>query len=250
MTTKPNLPPAAAGLPGRKMLLLLIAGVGLLIALALMGLGVFFWLRTDSAGVASTTPPLLTPTGTLAVDQLAARPQVVIVVSTATARPIATSAASQSNDSLPLAPTVTRAVVDPPTPPFLPQKTKPVAVDGTIELIAPDNNIQVDDTVAFEWRWLEDKGCTQPPEGYAFEIRVWRDNDAAGPRGAMDAKAQKQNISCDPGREIYSFTISRIKTVPGFEGSTEGRFRWDVALVQLEPYQPKISAPYRVFFTN
>jgi hypothetical protein len=250
MTSKNNLAPVASRPSGPKILVLLLAGVGILIALVLIGLGIYLWARTNQAAGVPTLAPTSTVTATPAAEQPTPLPGVVIVVPTRTATPTPLPAA-QSSDSVSLLATVTRAPENTPTPPALrPQRTEQVAVDGIIELVAPDDNIQIGDTVEFKWRWLENKGCAEPPDGYAFEIRVWRDNNAAGPRGAMDAKAQKQNISCDSPTGIRSFTISGIKTVPGFEGSTEGRFRWDVALVQLEPYEPKISPPYRIFFTN
>ncbi len=249
MTSKNDRVPIASRPLGPKMLLLLLAGVGILLALVMIGLGIYLWSRTNPPAVVSLSTPTLTATP--APEQPTSLPGVVVIVPTRTSTPTALPAA-QSSDSLAVVATVTRAPANTPTPPALrPQKaSQQGSIDGTIELIAPDDNMQIGDTVEFKWRWLENKGCVEPPDGYAFEIRVWRDNNAAGPRGAMDAKAQKQNISCDPTTGIRSFTIGGIKTVPGFEGSTEGRFRWDVALVQLEPYEPKIFPPYRIFFTN
>lgn len=251
MTTKNTSEQNSARSSGSKTMLLLLAGVGGVIALLMIGLGLYLWLSsaqpaTDTAPTSTSTPP--PPTAT---EQPSPLPEVVIIIPTHTPTPPADSTAAAAGDTLTIIATVTRAVTNTPTPPPLrPQKTRPVAIDGTIELIAPDNNIQIGDSVEFKWRWLEDKGCADPPDGYAFEIRVWRDNDSAGPRGAMDAKVQKPNISCDPATGIRAFTINGIKTVPGFEGSSEGRFRWDVALVQLEPYEPKIFPPFRLFFTN
>lgn len=64
----------------------------------------------------------------------------------------------------------------------------------------------------------------------------------------MDADIQKQEIRCDTASGIRSFTIGDIRSVPGIEGSNEGRFRWDVALVQLNPYQPIITTQFRTLF--
>ena len=86
-----------------------------------------------------------------------------------------------------------------PTPTAVPQKRQEAAVvtvDGSIELISPQNDIHVpENEMAFEWIWHENKGCEQPPDGYAFEIRIWRDNDFSGPMGAMDAQGQKEFLS-------------------------------------------------------
>jgi hypothetical protein len=231
----------------KKVLLLLLAGAGILVALALIALGIYFWSRGRQ--LATVTTPTSTPTATPAIEQPTALPGVVVIVPTRTSTPTATPA-GQMGDSFDLMATVTRAPTDTPTPIPPRPRTREVSVDGTLELIAPDDNIQIGDTVEFKWQWLADKGCEQPPEGYAFEIRVWRDNNSASPQGAMDARTQKQNITCDPTTGIRGLTIGRIKSVPGFENSTEGRFRWDVALVKLDPYTPVITTQYRTFFTN
>lgn len=231
----------------QKALLLLLAGAGILVALALIGFGIYFWSRGGQPATVTTSTSTPTPTPT--VEQPTALPGVVVIVPTRTPTPTATPV-GQTSDSFDLMATVTRAPTDTPTPIPPRPRTAEVAVDGAIELIAPDDNIQIGDTVEFRWRWLADKGCEQPPEGYAFEIRVWRDNNFASPQGAMDARAQKQNVTCDPATGIRSFTIGQIKSVPGFENTTEGRFRWDVALVKLDPYTPIITTQYRTFFTN
>jgi hypothetical protein len=118
-------------------------------------------------------------------------------------------------------------------------------------LVDPGNEIQLaDDTVVFRWRWLENKGCSQPPDGYGFEIRIWPDNTFAPPEGAMNAAAEKLNIHCDQNTGVRSFTLGNIKDAPAFKASKEGRFRWDVALVRLEPYEIVITTQHRTFFTN
>jgi hypothetical protein len=46
-----------------------------------------------------------------------------------------------------------------------------------------------------------------------------------------------------------SSTIGKIRDVPGARGLPTGRLRWDVALVQIEPYQPIVTtAAHRTFF--
>ncbi len=234
--------------PPHKNLLLLLAGIGVLIALGLIGLGIFFMRSRTDEPAAVATPP--TATATPAPTATSVPPQITVVEPTATLAPVNT-ATPQAGDSLPKPPTSTRAPTNTPT--LAPRATTPaVQVEGSsIELIAPANDIQLpSQTVQFQWRWRGNKGCLQPPEEYAFEIRVWRDNNIDPPQGAMDAKAEKLNIQCDPDTEIRSFTIGNIKSVPGFQNAQEGRFRWDVAVVKLDPYQPVITTQFFTFFTN
>lgn len=234
-----------------KKLLWIIAGLGLLGALALIGLGVvLFWATRDSTPEMAQTTPTVTGTPTPPPPTPTTMAGVVII-STPTPAPVAeTPSAQETNDTLNRRPTATRMPTNTPTPVVVVQrKPTAVTVDGSIELVGPADNIQMPGgVVQFEWKWHENKGCEQPPDGYAFEIRVWQDNDAAPPMGAMDAQAQKLNISCDPGSGTRSLTIGRIETVPGAGGMSTGRVRWDVALVQLSPYQPIITTQYRTFF--
>jgi hypothetical protein len=232
--------------PLQRNLLLILAGLGVLVALGLIGLGLYFWpINQEQPGVV-TSP---TATATPAPTATPAKPGVVVIVATPSPAPTPTST-SQIGDTIPKQPTITRAPTNTPT--TIPQNiTRVPAPDGSIELIAPEDNIQLSsDTVEFRWRWRENKGCAQPPDGYAFEIRVWRDNNIDSPKGAMDAQAEKLNVRCDPNTGIRSFTIGQIRAVPGFERTREGRFRWDVALVILNPYTPHLTTQYRTFYTN
>lgn len=231
-----------------KNLLLALAGVGILAALVLIGLGLFLFFSLDSTPAAATTPaPSATPTPVPATPTTMAG--IVIMPSATPTPPPGETPKAQATDTLNRRPTATRIPTNTPTPTVVAQRRRAVTVDGFIELIAPPDDIQIaSDTVEFQWRWHENKDCEQPPDGYAFEIRVWRDNDFSPPMGAMDAQIQKPNITCDPATGIRSFTIGRVKSVPGAEGLTGGRLRWDVALVQLSPYQPIITTQYRTFF--
>lgn len=233
--------------PPYKNLLLLLAGVGMFLAIGLIGLGIFFMRNRQDEPAAATTPP--TATATLAPATPVVLPSVTIVEPSTTPAPTDTPL-PQQGDSLPKPPTSTRAPTNTPTP--VPRIAAPsIKIDSPIELIAPANDIQLpNQTVQFQWRWLENDACVQPPDGYAFEIRVWRDNNIDGPQGAMDAKTEKQNIQCDPTTGLRSFTIGNIKSVPGFQNTREGRFRWDVALVKLDPYQPVVTPQFFTFFTD
>lgn len=231
-----------------KKLILLLAGLGALGGGLLIGLGlVLFFSQTTPTPVAVKPTPTqiqaatLAPTPTILAD--------IVIVASATPVAPKMTPRTQATDSLSKPPTATRVPTGTPTPTATPQRRQGAAVDGSLELIGPpdDSHIPTDE-IEFKWKWRENKGCEQPPDGYAFEIRIWRNNDSASPMGAMDAQAQKQNITCDPGSGIRTFTIGRVKSVPGVEGLKSGRFRWDVTLVQLNPYNPVITTQYRTFF--
>ncbi|MCG3212088.1 MAG: hypothetical protein FOGNACKC_05735 [Anaerolineae bacterium] len=234
-----------------KKVLLILAGVGILGALVLIGLGLvlYFTAKDSPPEVAQTTS---TSTATAAPPQPTATTMAgVVIIASATPTPAAEVLPAQTAETLNRNPTATRLPTNTPSPTVAVVQRWPtvVTVDGSIELIAPPDNTQAaGGIVEFKWIWHENKGCEQPPDGYAFEIRVWRDLDYAAPMGAMDAQTQKPNITCDPASGIRSLTIGRIATVPGAEGVTSGRLRWDVALVQLSPYQPIITTQYRTFF--
>jgi hypothetical protein len=235
-----------------KKLLLVLAGLGILLALGLIGLGMALFFTSKPATVGATTP---TATGT--PTEIPPTPTVMagIVIMPSeipTAAPASgeTSKAQGSSDTLNRQPTATRQPTLTPTAvAVVKRQPTSVTVDGRIELVIPADNIQVSpDSIAFGWKWLDNKGCEPTPDGYAFEIRIWQDTDFSPPMGAMDALVQKPNISCDPATGIRTFTIGQIRTVPGVAGQNKGRFRWDVALVQLTPYNPVITTQYRTFF--
>jgi serine/threonine protein kinase len=237
--------------PRAKKWLLAMAGVGILLAIVLIVLGIFLGLSGPTEVAAPDPSPTPTPTVETAVEEKDAptsAPAVVINVPSREPSAISTPA-SATGETLARMPTVTRAPTGTPTPVTSSAGPRQATVSGSIELVAPDNNIQIaGDAVEFRWIWRDDKGCLPPPNGYAFEIRVWRDTDIAPPMGAMDARGEQGNIRCDPTSGIRSFTIGRIRTVPGTENAPSGRFRWDVALIKLDPYEPVITTQYRTFF--
>ncbi|HMQ51228.1 MAG TPA: hypothetical protein PKD98_03955 [Anaerolineae bacterium] len=248
---------------GSKKLIFLLAGIGSLFAVALIFLGIIFLV----VGGAQPDPTLAPASVTATLGATATSPAgglVVVPAATATATsppPVAVEPQPSSPvDSVSRQATATRAPTatpDPATPTPSPvvrrqqvaTLTQPVTVDGVIELVEPAHDIQVlPDLVNFRWRWQPNKNCQPPPDGYAFEIRVWRDVDNAAPMGAMNAQAEKQRITCDPATGIYSLAVGNLPSIPGTGGAKDGRFRWDVALVQLDPYQPVVTTNYRLFF--
>jgi hypothetical protein len=236
--------------PETKKWFLLLAGAGVLAALGLIALGLFIFISRNAPSMTSATTP--TPTATTEpVVETPTLPAGIVIIASATPTIVDAPIRNQAGDTAAFLPTATRRPANTPTPirPLAPRPSPTITVDGTIELIAPADNLQIaSDTVEFKWKWHENKGCEQPPEGFAFEIRVWHDNNAAPPMGAMDARLEKLNIRCDASTGTRAFTIGRIRDVPGAKGLPGGRLRWDVALVQLDPYQPIVTTPYHTFF--
>jgi len=234
-----------------KKIYLVLAGGGILLALTLLvvGIVVFFVWRNQAGAQAETPTPAVTSTASPARDT----PTVAIAVEVrATATPAIDTLQTPTGQTGEIAerlPTATRIRTHTPTPVSQPLRLSAARVDGAIELIFPEDNTQVSgDRVEFKWRWHKNKGCLPPPDGFAFEVRIWQDMDDAAPMGAMDAGAEKQNIRCDPETGIRAFTIGKLRGVPGAGGQADGRLRWDVALVQITPYKPVITTPYRTFF--
>jgi hypothetical protein len=236
-----------------KILLLGLVGLGILLALGLIGLGVALFVTTRATVVyAPPTPPpaIVTPTEPPPTPTVMAG--IVIMPSATPTAPAVfsdTSKTQGSSDVIDRQPTATRQPTLTPTPVVVKKQPTAVTVDGRIELVMPEDNFQLTgEAVEFGWKWLDNKGCEQPPEGYAFEIRVWQDRDFAPPMGAMDAQIQKPNIQCNPATGLRTFTIDRIKSVPGAAGLDSARLRWDVALVQVAPYNPVITTWPRIIF--
>lgn len=128
-------------------------------------------------------------------------------------------------------------------------------VQGTITLIAPENNAALPSNaneLEVKWQWqgdsLELARCGEL-EGYGFEVRIRPAQDGYGFLGAMDASKNQEDsfLACDPETGIYTYMIKYLKDKPGVKATKAGKFLWDVALVQLEPYQPVITAPPRIF---
>lgn len=250
---------------GTAKLVLLVGGLALVVAVALVVAGVFYFTRTPAVDpvveAPQPTPTTLisAPTVGLVVESAPTpTPQVVLIITsptptvTPTHPPVVTEAAGSF--AVERAPTATRAPTSTPTPtprPFRPTATATpgVTLDGWIEPVSPDENFYLPaNGLIFQWKWHDNKGCQPPPDGYGFEIRVWRDVSTDFPQGAMNARDEKPHITCDPVSGVYSFTVGNVKKVPGVQNSEFGRFRWDIAIVQLDPYAPIISSPSRVFY--
>jgi serine/threonine protein phosphatase PrpC len=109
---------------------------------------------------------------------------------------------------------------------------------GDIILISPEDGYNLASNVSevtFEWRW--GNGCDALPQGYYFEIRIGLDGPNATRPGAMDARLDKPRIQCVSG--MRSFEMADVRKSKGMGGATTGIFRWDVAIVTVDPkYDP------------
>lgn len=137
------------------------------------------------------------------------------------------------------------------TPLYIPQP--PPRPAGNITLLAPASGAVFGADVGpveFKWSWdgplLADK-C-QPAEGYGFEIRIGSLDPGLPLLGAMDAVKDQEKVGCDREAGAFNFTVQDIKQAPGIKATYvdnfrwDGRFRWDVALVSLNPYLPPTAA--------
>ena len=255
---------------GQRKLWLIVGGLVLMTILVAVVVGVLYFTREqpDEQPVIANEPlaptVAVTPTVGLVVEAAPTQAQQVVLVITSptpTSTPLPTDtpvvAETENADVVERIATATRAPTFTPTStatprPFIPTATPTpdeVNVDGWIEPVAPDENFYLPaDGLTFQWRWHENKRCQQPPDGYGFEIRVWRDVSTEFPKGAMNAKEEKVNVTCDATSGVYTFTIGNIKKVPGVSNAEFGRFKWDIAIVQLDPYTPVIASQPRIFY--
>lgn len=122
-------------------------------------------------------------------------------------------------------------------------------VKGDIELIELPASLQFNqDTLRVEFKWVwKDKGCQPPPNGQGFEVRIWPERPGFGPLGVMDA-ADQDAIFCDEKSGTRMFAAGNLRSAPGVMAVDGGPFRWDVALVQLDPYIVLNVAPSRAFY--
>jgi hypothetical protein len=119
---------------------------------------------------------------------------------------------------------------------------------GAIQLIELPDGIRLPEDVGrveFKWFW-QGHGCDSFPDGYGFDLRIWPEGPVIAPLGVTDATDQK-GIFCDPISGTFGYEVGNLRGTPGVAGLGAGRFRWDVALVQLEPYKPIDVSGSRIF---
>lgn len=167
----------------------------------------------------------------------------VLPSATSTHSPAATSTLAKvpSPTSTPK-PTRTTAAESTPTP----APTSTPSVDTTSRIFALNADV-AGDQIEFQWRW-DDNSCTPPPDGYGFEVRFWPDRSGINPLGAMDAANEQGRISCSSG--TFKYRVMQVSLTPGVRMSNgDHRFKWDVALVQLDPYKVvKFSSANTIIF--
>ena len=120
--------------------------------------------------------------------------------------------------------------------------------NGSITLVElPDQIALPADVGRVEFKWLwQGKGCEKPPAGYGFEIRIWPERPGFIPLGIMDA-AKQDDIKCEADSGTRSYEVGNLRSAPGVKVVDGGRFRWEIALVQLEPYTLVDVSPSRTF---
>lgn len=156
----------------------------------------------------------------------------VLLVALDTQRSIAASEVRAFYLPLPI---TTPAPTPTPTPPRV---TQPA---GTILLEQPQDGVSLPEKAGqfeFKWRWSLSSACQLPPEGYGFELRLWPDYPGFGPLGAMgDARESQDRISCDPANGVFGYLVTDLGKTRALQAAGAGRFRWDVVLVRLDPYE-------------
>ncbi len=98
--------------------------------------------------------------------------------------------------------------------------------------------------VEFRWKWEgEGLGFCQVTDGYGFDLRIGSTQPGFSPLGIFNAAKSQDDLVCDPGTGIYRYTLTDLKSALGVRATFvgeyrwDGQFRWDVALVSLNPYQ-------------
>ncbi|RME98816.1 MAG: hypothetical protein D6768_16415, partial [Chloroflexi bacterium] len=117
----------------------------------------------------------------------------------------------------------------------LPQPASPV---GPFVLLEPFQGFVLQpgiNELEFKWRWAGKKNC-QPPEGFGYELRIWPAVTGYGPMGVTDAVANQQAFFCDAKSNVASYRVDDLKGTPGVSAMGAGKYLWDVAYIQLDPY--------------
>lgn len=178
----------------------------------------------------------VTPTATLVPGET--RPPTATLAPGETRRPTSTLSPRSTEKPVPTSTDQTKPT-SPPTPQASAQLEEPVI------LVAPRNEFVLPSKSAeFQWRLGNERNCQALPDGLGFELRIWP--DGSHPMGAMDATADQDKIGCQAG--IYTYTIGDITMASGVKNSNTDRFRWDVAVVQLNPYKPLHSYQDRIVY--
>jgi hypothetical protein len=155
---------------------------------------------------------------------------------TATATPSPSPTPRPTRTPVPPSPTATATAVPKATPTFV------AALEPTVALTPTEASVSAADLVllsplslespsfgptTFEWQWRE-----QVPDGYGFEVRVWRQDEQ--PSGVHNAVLDNQTGNVKSmGKGKYSLSVN-IRDAAGIKGRS-GEYLWTVALVQISP---------------
>jgi hypothetical protein len=135
------------------------------------------------------------------------------------------------------------------------QPASALPVQGSITLLAPENNAVLPSNanqLEFKWLWqgsdMKLARC-EKLDGFGFEVRIMPARDGFGFLGAMDAAKNQEDMffGCDPESGVHTYLVTYLKDKPGVKAGEAGKFLWDVALVQLNPYKPIITPMPRLF---
>jgi hypothetical protein len=122
---------------------------------------------------------------------------------------------------------------------------------GVISLEEPADNFSLPEGTEqfeFRWRWSPAGACELPPPGYGFELRIWPEHPDMSPEGVMgDASASQADVFCDPSRNLFGYRVMNLEKTRAVIKAGAGRFRWDVILVKLDPYEIVIWSGSRAF---
>jgi hypothetical protein len=199
---------------------------------------------------ATATPPLPTPTATASPTPLAVSP-VATPTPIGASPPSPTATATPNLINLPASPVETPTIALTAAPPEPPAPAGGAVTPGIINLIEPQQNAVVPagpNQLDFKWQWRAGQGCGSLPDGYGFELRVWPAVTGYGPLGVMDAVANQKDIGCDFKTGLYNYTILDLKGAPGIKAMEgAGKFLWDVAYIQLQPYTVIVTSPPGLF---
>jgi len=222
--------------------------------------GLVIRLNVTVLAPTAPVPPTATPSPTTT--------QTPTPTHTATSSPTFTPTATPPPTSTPtFRPTATPTLTTLPVSPL--QTPETPVLTATLPLTAPDPDVLVlssgggsgairlvdlpDEAtlpadvqrVEFKWVWQE-ATCDPLPDGYGFEIRVWPERPGFIPLGVNDA-AKPEEITCEPKGGTRRYEVGDLRAAPGVEAVNGGRFRWEVVLVQLDPYQVLDVSPSRAF---
>ncbi|MCB0208266.1 MAG: hypothetical protein KDJ52_02985 [Anaerolineae bacterium] len=183
---------------------------------------------------------------------------------TLTSTPVPSSTVPLAQPTTLLLPTLPPPTEPLPTPTSTPEAEGGIYTGNMTDLIEPQGPgpgytlPSEANQLEFKWAWrgVEIRPC-QLQEGYSFEVRLWPAPDnphlvgSSGPMGTIDVAEAKDIIaaSCDPKSGTWRYTVNYLHQTPAVVmAGGEGHFFWDVAYIQIDPYQPQMVSLPQDFF--